>query len=189
MRDLAIELAGAAAILSAIAHSALGERRVFARPSIRALSVRPLMRANWQTGAAAWRRAGALPPSPRPHSDSQTARRWIVFNAVAVLGLGGVANARRFRGAHFGGIVLGLAAGLSIVGAQRSARSRVQAPTGAKAPPRVFLPGFLAWAFLPCPSRPFLLAKPPRRTGVSARRGHLGLRSLAFSPAPASDRR
>jgi hypothetical protein len=116
MRDLAIELAGVAAILSAIAHSALGERRVFARPSIRALSVRPLMRAIWHNGAVAWCCAGVLLIAA-PSFDSETARRWIVFDAVVVLGSAAVANAWCFKGRHFGWIALGLAAGLSIVGA------------------------------------------------------------------------
>ena len=86
MRDIALELAGALAILAALLHGVLGETRVFARAQIDPSWVRRLVRAVWHCGVVAWIAAAignALATRGRHFG-------WMVLAAVTVLALVGM---------------------------------------------------------------------------------------------------
>jgi hypothetical protein len=116
MRDLAIQAAGALAILAAFIHGLLGETKVFARATIEPATTRLLIRLVWQCGAAAWIGFGVLLVAV-PYMESQPGRLWIVGSAVAVYGFGAIANAWATRGRHFGWKVLTAVSVLALAGA------------------------------------------------------------------------
>ena len=60
MRDLALQAAGALAILVAIAHGAIAELHVFARAQIEPRGTRRLLRMVWQASTVDWIGVGVL---------------------------------------------------------------------------------------------------------------------------------
>lgn len=85
MRDIALQMAGALAIATAIAHGAIGELRVFARAQIELPRTRNLLRMVWQASTIDWIAIGVLLMAA-PAFGSQSARHWIVAVAVFVYG-------------------------------------------------------------------------------------------------------
>ena len=77
MRDLALQAAGALAILVAIAHGAIAELRVFAKAHIEPQGTRNLLRGVWQASTVDWIAIGLLLIAA-PSFGSQTARQWII---------------------------------------------------------------------------------------------------------------
>lgn len=116
MRDLAIQAAGALAILAAVIHGVLGETKVFARATIEPARTRLLIRLVWQCGVIAWIGFGVL-LVVTPYMGSEPARLWIAAAAIATYGLGAIGNAWATRGRHFGWIVLTAVSMLAVVGA------------------------------------------------------------------------
>jgi hypothetical protein len=92
MRDLAVEMAGALAILVAVAHGVLGEIRVFARARIEPAWARRLVYAVWQCNTVAWLAGGVL-LCAIPLMSSDPARRWIIAALVAVYASAAIGNA------------------------------------------------------------------------------------------------
>ena len=101
MRDLALQAAGALAILVAIAHGAIAELRVFAKAHIEPQGTRILFRGVWRASTVDWIALGLLLIAA-PSFGSQTARQWIIAVAVAVYGYAAVGNAVATRGRHVG---------------------------------------------------------------------------------------
>src|SRR5205085_6454005 len=60
MRDLALQAAGVLAILTAVAHGAIAELRVFANARIEPRRTRVLLRMVWQASTVDWIALGAL---------------------------------------------------------------------------------------------------------------------------------
>jgi hypothetical protein len=115
MRDIALQLAGALAILAALLHGVLGETRVFPRAQIDPSWVRRLVRAVWHCGVVAWIAVGALLIAT-PIVAADGARRCIVVTAAAVFGSAAIGNALATRGRHFGWMVLAAVTVLALVG-------------------------------------------------------------------------
>src|SRR2546423_6810251 len=106
MRDLILQCAGAAAIVVAFIHGALGETKVFAKATITPESLRTLIRLVWQAGTVAWIGGGVLLIAA-PSFGSESARHWIVVAIVAVYAFAAAANAWWSRGRGFGRKALG----------------------------------------------------------------------------------
>jgi hypothetical protein len=85
MRDLAFQAAGALAILVAIAHGIIVERKVFARVRIEPQRTRGLLRMLCQASTVDWIGIGVLLIAA-PVLGSDAARPWIVAVAVFVYG-------------------------------------------------------------------------------------------------------
>ena len=115
MPDLALQMAGALAIATAIAHGAIGELRVFARARIDLPRTRNLLRMVWQASTIDWIGIGVLLIAA-PTFGSQTARHWIVAVAVLVYGYAAVGNAIANRGRHIGWVLMAAVVALLIVG-------------------------------------------------------------------------
>ena len=115
MRDLAIQSAGAFAIVVAIIHGVLGETKVFAKARIEPAWARLLIRLVWQGGAAAWVAFGVLLIAV-PYMGSEPARLWIAGAAVVVYGLHAIGNAWATRGRHFGWMMLSAVVVLAVAG-------------------------------------------------------------------------
>src|SRR5262249_60813468 len=73
MPDIALQMAGALAIATAIAHGAIGELRVFARARIEQPRTRNLLRMMWQASTIDWIGIRVFLMAP-PGVGSQTAR-------------------------------------------------------------------------------------------------------------------
>jgi len=116
MRDLALQAAGALAILVAIAHAALVERRVFAKAHIEPRHARRLLHLVCQASTVDWIGLGIL-LIVAPWLGSQTARNWVVAVAVLVYGYALVANALAVRGPHPGWILMSCVVALALAGA------------------------------------------------------------------------
>ncbi len=116
MRDLAIQAAGAIAILVAVAHGIIGEAKVFARVRIEPARIRLLLRLIWQCGTVAWIALGVLLVAA-PSMESAPARLWIAGAGVAVYGIAAVGNAWATRGRHFGWIAMAAVSVLTLAGA------------------------------------------------------------------------
>jgi hypothetical protein len=101
MRDLALQAAGALAVVIAIAHGAIAELQVFPHVRIEPPRTRGLLRMVWQASTIAWIGIGLLLMAV-PALGSETARQWIIFLAVAVYGYAAVGNAIATRGTHAG---------------------------------------------------------------------------------------
>ena len=115
MRDLALQAAGALAILVAIGHGAIGELRVFARARIEPQRTRLLLRGIWQASTVAWVAVGVLLIAA-PTFGSQAARHWIVAVAVAVYGYAAIGNAVASRGRHIGWGLMAVVVALALIG-------------------------------------------------------------------------
>jgi hypothetical protein len=115
MPDIALQMAGALAIATAIAHGAIGELRVFARAQIELPRTRDLLRMVWQASTIDWIGIGVLLIAA-PAFGSQMARHWIVAVAMLVYGYAAVGNAIANRGRHIGWVLMAAVVALLIVG-------------------------------------------------------------------------
>jgi hypothetical protein len=115
MPDIALQMAGALAIATAIAHGAIGELTVFARARIEQSRTRNLLRMVWQASTIDWIAIGVLLMAA-PGFGSQTARHWIVAVAVLVYGYTAVGNAIANRGRHIGWMLMAAVVALLILG-------------------------------------------------------------------------
>ena len=115
MRDMALWLSGALAVLAAITHAVLGETRVFAGARIEPPHARTLVRLVWHCSAVAWLGGGALLLAA-PSLASDAARWWIVVVMAAVYGCGALANAMATRARHFGWMMLTTVVLLALAG-------------------------------------------------------------------------
>jgi hypothetical protein len=116
MRDLALQAAGALAILIAIAHWAIAELRIFARAQIEPRGTRRLLRLIWQASTIDWIAIGVLLIAA-PFFDAPSARHWVVAVAVLVYGYAAVGNALATRRLHLGWIGMSCAVALALAGA------------------------------------------------------------------------
>jgi len=115
MRDLILQCAGAAAIVVAFIHGALGETKVFAKATITPEKLRTLIRLVWQAGTVAWIGGGVLLIAA-PTMGSDSARHWIVVTIVAIYGFAAIANAWWSRGRGFGWKALAAVMALAVAG-------------------------------------------------------------------------
>lgn len=115
MRDQLLMLSGALAIVVAVVHAALGERKVFANATIDPHRTRLLLRLVWHAGAVAWAAMGAL-LLLAPGFGSQAARNAIVVLAVAVFAAAAAGNAYATRGRHPGWMLLAVVIVTAIAG-------------------------------------------------------------------------
>ena len=105
MRDVALQAAGALAILTAIAHGVIAELSVFARAEIAPRGTRRLLRLIWQASTVDWIGFGILLIAT-PALGSEPARRWIVALAVVIYGYAALGNAIATRGRHAGSLLM-----------------------------------------------------------------------------------
>ena len=115
MRDLLLQAAGCGAMLVAVLHAVLGERKLFARAVIEPRSVRRMLRLGWHCGAVAWACFGLL-LVVTPMSEGMDLRRWIIAAAAMTFAFGVVGNAWCTRGRHFGWVALTAVIALAIAG-------------------------------------------------------------------------
>jgi hypothetical protein len=115
MRDLALQAAGALAILVALAHGAIAELSVFPRARVEPKWARRLLRMVWQASTVDWIAVGVLLIAA-PALASQQARHWIIAVAVVVYGYAAVGNAVATRGRHFGWVLMGGVVALALAG-------------------------------------------------------------------------
>jgi hypothetical protein len=115
MRDLALQAAGALAIVVAIVHGAIAELQVFRKARIEPGRVRTLLRMVWQASTIDWIAFGVLLIAA-PTFGSESARRWIVVVAIVAYGYATVGNALASRGRHVGWMLMSLVIVLSLVG-------------------------------------------------------------------------
>jgi len=115
MRDLALQAAGALAILVAIAHGAIAELRVFAKAHIAPQRTRVLLRLIWQASTVDWIGIGVL-LAAAPTFGSETARRWVIATAVVVYGYAAIGNAIASRGRHCGWYLASGVVALALLG-------------------------------------------------------------------------
>ena len=115
MRDIALQAAGALAILVAVAHGAIAELRVFSQSHIEPRGTRRLLRMVWQASTIDWIGLGILLIAA-PAFGSEGARQWIVAVAVAVYGYAAIGNAAVTRGRHAGCWLMGTVVVLALLG-------------------------------------------------------------------------
>jgi len=115
MRDLALQVAGALAILIAIGHGAVAELRVFPKARIEPQRTRNLLRGIWQASTIDWIGMGVLLIAA-PAFDSQAARHWVIAVAVVMYGYAAVGNAVATRGRHIGWWVMSSVVALALLG-------------------------------------------------------------------------
>jgi hypothetical protein len=115
MRDLALQAAGALAVLVAIAHGAIAELQVFARARIEPQRTRELLRMVWQASTVDWIGIGFLLIAG-PALGSEAARQWVIAVAVVVYGYAAVANAVATRGRHVGWCLMVGVVALALMG-------------------------------------------------------------------------
>jgi hypothetical protein len=115
MRDLALQAAGALAILVAIAHGLISELRVFPNTQIAPKRARALVRMVWHASTIDWIGMGVLLLAA-PALGSQAARQWIVAVAVVVYGYAALGNAVATQGRHFGWCLMAGVVALSLLG-------------------------------------------------------------------------
>ena len=114
MRDLALQAAGALAIVVALTHGALAEPHVFAKAHIEPRGTRRLLRLIWQASTVDWIAIGVLliaaPGFGAP------ARTWVVAIAVVVYTYAAIGNALATRARHFGWMLMSGIVALALVG-------------------------------------------------------------------------
>ena len=115
MRDLALQAAGALAILVAIGHGIAAEWRVFPNVRIEPKRTRNLLRGVWQASTVDWIGMGVLLIAT-PALGSQATRQWVIAVAVVVYGYAAVGNAVITRGRHLGGYLMAGAIVLALMG-------------------------------------------------------------------------
>jgi hypothetical protein len=115
MHDLALQCAGILAIVVAIIHGVLGEKRVFARATIQPPQLRNLIRLVWQCSTVAWLSSGVL-LIVTPSMASEPARHWIIATVAVTYAFGAAANAIATRGRHSGWILLTVVTALALAG-------------------------------------------------------------------------
>ena len=115
MRDLALQVAGALAILVAIVHGAIAELHVFSKARIEPGRVRTLLRMVWQASTIDWIGIGVLLIAA-PAFGSESARRWIIAVAALSYSYAAIGNAVANRGRHVGWMLMSLVVALSLVG-------------------------------------------------------------------------
>jgi hypothetical protein len=115
MRDLALQAAGALAILVAIAHGLISELKVFPNAQIEPKRARALVRMVWHASTVDWIGMGVLLLAA-PAFGSQAARQWVVAAAIMVYGYAAVGNAVATRGRHFGWCLMVGVVALSLLG-------------------------------------------------------------------------
>jgi len=115
MQDLALQAAGALAILVAIIHGAIGELRVFARTRIEPPRARILLHLMFQATTIDWIAVGVLLIAA-PWLGAPAARQWIIAVAVVVYGYAAVGNAVVSRGRHIGWMLMSCVIALALTG-------------------------------------------------------------------------
>jgi hypothetical protein len=115
MRDLALQAAGALAVLVAIVHGAIAELRVFPKIRIEPARARTLLRMIWQASTVDWIGIGVL-LMVAPALGSETARRWLIAVAVVAYGYGAIGNAVATRGRHAGWCLMAGVVVLAVMG-------------------------------------------------------------------------
>jgi len=115
MRDLALQAAGVLAILVAIAHGIIVERKVFARVRVEPQRTRGLLRMLCQASTVDWIAIGLL-LIVVPALGSDAVRPWIIALAVVVYGYAAIGNAVATRGRHIGWLLMTGAVGLALMG-------------------------------------------------------------------------
>jgi hypothetical protein len=115
MRNLALQAAGALAILVAVGHGVIAELRVFAHVRIEPRRSRRLLRMVWQASTVDWIAMGALLIAA-PMFGSETARQWVVAAAVVIYGYAAIGNAMATRGRHVGWCLMLLVIALALAG-------------------------------------------------------------------------
>jgi hypothetical protein len=115
MRDLALQAAGALAIVVAIVHGVIAELGVFPKAQIEPRGTRRLLRLVWQMSTVDWIAIGVLLMAA-PWLGSQAARQWIVAVAVVVYGCAAAGNAAATRGRHPGWILMSCVVALALAG-------------------------------------------------------------------------
>lgn len=115
MRDLALQAAGVLAILVAIMHGIVIERRVFAGARIEPQRTRGLLRMVCQASTIDWIGVGLLLIAV-PALGSDAARLCIVALAVVVYGYAAIGNAIATRGRHIGWFLMTGVVGLALLG-------------------------------------------------------------------------
>src|SRR5262249_23144656 len=121
MRDLALQAAGALAILIAIAHGAIAELRIFPRAQIEPRGTRRLLRLIWQASTLDWIAIGVLLIAA-PFLDAPAARHWIVAAAGLIYRYAAGGDSPATRPPHLRGVRMRWAVGLALVGAWRGPR-------------------------------------------------------------------
>ena len=115
MRDLALQVAGVLAIVTAIAHGAIAELRVFATARIEPRGTRRLLRLVWQASTVDWIGMAVLLMAA-PGLGSQVARQWVIAVAVVVFGWAAIGNAVANRGRHIGWMLMSCVIALALAG-------------------------------------------------------------------------
>src|SRR5262245_14318290 len=115
MRDLALQAAGVLAILVALAHGIIVERKVFARVRIEPLRTRGLLRMLSQASTIDWIGIGVLLIAT-PALGADPTRRWIIAVAVVVYGYAAIGNAIATRGRHIGWVLMSCVVGFALLG-------------------------------------------------------------------------
>jgi len=115
MRDLALQAAGILAILTAIAHGAIAELKVFPRAHIEPRRTQGLLRMVWQASTVDWIALGVLLIAA-PALGSEGARRWIVAVTVLMYGYAAIGNAVATRGRHIGWCLMAGVVALALAG-------------------------------------------------------------------------
>jgi uncharacterized membrane protein YiaA len=115
MRDLALQAAGVLAILVAIAHGIIVERKVFARVRIEPQRTRGLLRMLCQASTLDWIGIGVLLIAA-PTLGSDAARLWIIAVAIIVYGYAAIGNAVATRGRHIGWLLMTCVVGFALMG-------------------------------------------------------------------------
>ncbi|MFO1159437.1 MAG: hypothetical protein U1E60_11405 [Reyranellaceae bacterium] len=114
MQDLALQAAGVLAIVVAMAHGIIAERRVFPAAHIEPGWTLRLLRMVWQASTVDWIAVGVLLIAA-PGLGSP-ARQWVVGAAVVVYGYAAIGNATATRGRHIGWVLMAVVVALSLVG-------------------------------------------------------------------------
>ena len=115
MKDLALQAAGALAIVVAIVHGAIAELQVFRKARIEPGRIRTLLRMVWQASTIDWIAIAVLLIAA-PTFGSESARRSIIAVAAVAYGYGVVGNAVASRGRYIGWMLMSLVIVLSLVG-------------------------------------------------------------------------
>jgi hypothetical protein len=115
MRDMALQTAGALAILVAIVHGAIGELQVLAKVRIEQPRTRNLLRMVWQASTVDWIAMGILLIAASA-LGSPAARHWVIAVAVLMYGYAAVGNAIANRGRHIGSYLMAGVIALALIG-------------------------------------------------------------------------